>query len=56
MTIEQIAKILTDHHVPYRIDGDRISADTMRVGFGILEEVEDVTGYRYHQLLDWLGY
>lgn len=56
MSIERIAEVLTLHSVPYRIIDGHIYADTMRNGSSPLEEVEDLTGYRYHQLIAWLGY
>lgn len=56
MSIARIAEILTLHSIPYRIEEGRIYADTMSAGSGLLEEVEDLTGYRYHQLMAWLGY
>ena len=56
MKLERIAEILEKHSIPYRIEGDRIYADTMLAGTSPLEEVEDVTDYRHHQLMIWLGY
>ncbi|MBQ3215563.1 MAG: hypothetical protein IJB11_05530 [Oscillospiraceae bacterium] len=56
MSIQRIAEILTLHSIPYRIEEGHIYADTMSAGSGLLEEVEDLTGYRYHQLMAWLGY
>jgi hypothetical protein len=56
MSIERIAEVLTLHGIPYRISDGHIYADTMCNGSATLEEVEDLTGYRYHQLIAWLGY
>lgn len=56
MSIEQIAEILTLHSVPHRIGEGRIYANTMRTDTATLEDMEDLTGYRYHQLMAWLGY
>lgn len=56
MNIEQIAKILTLHSVPYRIEGGRIYADTMAAGSAPFEETEDLTDCTCSQLYAWLGY
>ena len=56
MTIANIAKILDLHSVPHCTKGGRIYADTMRIGYGTLEEVEDLTDYTRAELSAWLGY
>ncbi len=54
MKIQHIAKILESHSIPYRIEGDRIYADSM-VGFAPTEYV-DLTDYTHTELYAWLGY
>ena len=56
MTITKIARLLTNHGVPYKIVGERILADSMIGGTELFEITEDVTGWSLRKLLDWLGY
>ena len=56
MPIEEIARILDAHSVPYFIKDGRIYADSMIAFTALFEEVEDVTDYTRSQLYAWLGY
>lgn len=56
MTIAKIARLLTNHGVPYKIVGERILVDSMIGGTELFEITEDVTDWSLRKLLDWLGY
>lgn len=56
MSIKKIAAILEDHGIPYKIEGDRIIADSMIAFTPLFSETVDVTNYTLSQLKNWLGY
>lgn len=56
MTTQQIAAVLDLHDVPYYTENGHIFADSMSAFTKVFEEVVDLTGYTYRQLLEWLGY
>lgn len=56
MTIEQIKNILSNHGVPFYVQGGRILADSMIAYTEPFQEVVDLTDYTRQQLFAWLGY
>lgn len=56
MTIEYIIKVLCQHSIPFKIEGNRIYADSMFAGTETFEQVEDVTDWTKSELYAWLGY
>lgn len=56
MTSEKIIKILKDHGVPYKVEGNQILADSMISGTKLFEKTENVTTWTRAELLTWLGY
>lgn len=56
MKIENIAKILDLHSVPYCIQGGRIYADSMIAFTSLFDEAVDVTDCTRNELYSWLGY
>lgn len=56
MENKKILSVLRNHNVPcYEHDG-RVYADTMTSGKPVFEEVDDLTGYTFSQIREWLGY
>lgn len=56
MDIKTIAAILSRHSVPFKIENDRILADSMQANIPLFQETVDLTDYTKSQLYDWLGY
>lgn len=56
MTLNNIAKILKMHSIPYYIKGNRIYADSMIGGTELFEATDDMTDWTWPQLYSWLGY
>ena len=56
MALNQIARILDRHGIPYYIERGRIFADTGEAFSDLFAEVADLTGYTVGQLVAWLGY
>ncbi len=56
MELIQIAKILEHHNVPYKVENQRIYADSMKAFSEMFEITIDLTDCTRTQLYDWLGY
>lgn len=53
---EKMIKILKQHSISFKIENDRILADSMIAGKEIFDETIDITDYTKNQLYTWLGY
>ena len=56
MTIQEIARILKYHSVPFKIENNNIYADSMINGTALFEKVENCTRWSRKKLFIWLGY
>lgn len=56
MTIEYIVKVLAQHSIPFKIECNRVYADSMLAGTETFEQVVDVTDWTKSNLYAWLGY
>lgn len=56
MTIEYIAKVLTQHSIPFQIENHRVYVDCMLAGTETFEQIVDVTDWTKSELYAWLGY
>lgn len=56
MAVKTLTTILDQHCIPYKIQGNRILADSMEAGVPLFCRTLDITDYNRDQLLAWLGY
>ena len=56
MATKTLTNILDQHCIPYKIQDNRILADSMEAGAPLFGSTLDITDYNRDQLLAWLGY